>query len=469
METVSIDVVSPFSPTSRRGNRFIFTVVDNFSNMQWLFATPDETAETTAALLLDFFLAQGFPTRILSDRGSNFTSAVVREVLRLLRVKHATTSAWHPQTDGKNEVSHRLLLSQIRAFLSQSDFADWGGLLPFFSFAANTSPLGTSSLTPFDLYFGRSARTPTDRELNPSEVFVPPDDVVRSAYAVELRARLRRAHEFLAAFRARQSAAMIARRKHFSLPVPFGVGDVVIVHSPKRVNGLSAKLVNQFTGPFRVVAQHRLADGSVAPNMFDLVQARTKARLDCVNVSRLHKFRVGSEAHLLDTPTASSSPPSSSTSASPPAPSSSSSSASPPAPSSSSSPASASDARPWVIDDFVVDDMVVVRHPTRSGAFCVGKIIHVDYESLELSIHYWGSSSANLLTATLKPEFFDPADKKSLFTDRPLARHSPALSLFSLSDVLAPSFALTRRKTIPPFLLRDLARLGFVGLVLSCS
>jgi len=441
METVSIDVVSPFSPTSRRGNRFIFTVVDNFSNMQWLFATPDETAETTAALLLDFFLAQGFPTRILSDRGSNFTSAVVREVLRLLRVKHATTSAWHPQTDGKNEVSHRLLLSQIRAFLSQSDFADWGGLLPFFSFAANTSPLGTSSLTPFDLYFGRSARTPTDRELNPSEVFVPPDDVVRSAYAVELRARLRRAHEFLAAFRARQSAAMIARRKHFSLPVPFGVGDVVIVHSPKRVNGLSAKLVNQFTGPFRVVAQHRLADGSVAPNMFDLVQARTKARLDCVNVSRLHKFRVGSEAHLLDAP----------------------------APSSSSSSASASDAHPWDIDDFVVDDMVVVRHPTRPGAFCVGKIIHVDYESLELSIHYWGSSSANLLTATLKPEFFDPADKKSLFTDRPLARHSPALSLIPLSDVLAPSFALTRRKTLPPFLLRDLARLGFVGLILTCS
>mmetsp|Transcript_8973 Transcript_8973/g.37063 ORF Transcript_8973/g.37063 Transcript_8973/m.37063 type:complete len:287 (+) Transcript_8973:901-1761(+) len=278
METVSIDVVSPFSPTSRRGNRFIFTVVDNFSNMQWLFATPDETAETTAALLLDFFLAQGFPTRILSDRGSNFTSAVVREVLRLLRVKHATTSAWHPQTDGKNEVSHRLLLSQIRAFLSQSDFADWGGLLPFFSFAANTSPLGTSSLTPFDLYFGRSARTPTDRELNLSEKFVPPNDVVRSAYAVELRARLRRAHEFLAAFRARQSAAMIARRKHFSLPVPFGVGDVVIVHSPKRVNGLSAKLVNQFTGPFRVVAQHRLdADGSVAPHVFDL-EHRSRAQ-----------------------------------------------------------------------------------------------------------------------------------------------------------------------------------------------
>ena len=139
MHTVSIDVVGPISPVSAKGNRYIFVVVDNFTNHIWLFATPDETSGTTAQILLNLFLAYGFPVRLLSDRGSNFLSALVEELLRLLRVASVTTTSYHPRTDGKNEVSHRMLLSQIRAFVSKDNRADSDSLLPFFAFAANST------------------------------------------------------------------------------------------------------------------------------------------------------------------------------------------------------------------------------------------------------------------------------------------------------------------------------------------
>ena len=50
-------------------------------------------------------------------------------------------------------------------------------------------------------------------------------------------------------------------------PIPFGVGDFVILHTPTAIRGVSSKLLNQFTGPFKVIAEHRLANGTVAPNV----------------------------------------------------------------------------------------------------------------------------------------------------------------------------------------------------------
>ena len=445
MNTVSVDVVGPFSPVSKRGNRYIFVVVDNFTNFLWLYATPDETALTTAQILLDLFLAHGFPQRLLTDRGSNFISDVVAELLRLLRVKAAMTSSYHPQTDGKNEVSHRLLLSQVRSFISKSDTADWDELLPFFAFAANSSPLDNTTLTPFYLFHGRQPQTPNDVAFNANPLQLlsaTPTVDFKTVFARQITARLEEAHKFLIAYRKRQQASWVARRDAESLPVPFDVGDFVIVHSPTTVRGVSTKLINQFTGPYKVVAQHRLADGSLAHNVFDLEHARTGRKLECVNVTRLHRYRPGSDFLLEDYE--------------------------PGAPALSPPTTTAAPSQP-IIDDFVIDDMVVVKHPTRADDFAIGQVIHIDYDAEEITVHYWGSAAKNLHKATLKPEYFDPADGKSLFTDRPLARHSASVSLFPLADVLATPFALTKKKTLPAAILTQLSKLGLVGVVLAYS
>ena len=113
--------------------------------------------------------------------------------------------------------------------------------------------------------------------------------------------------------------------------------------------------------------------------------------------------------------------------------------------------------------------MVVVKHPTRIDDFAVGQVIHIDYDAEEITIHYWGSSAKNLHKETLKPEYFDPSDGKSLFTDRPLSRHSASVSLFPVTDVLTSPFALTKTKTLPAVIVTKLTKLGLVGVILAHS
>ena len=48
----------------------------------------DIQAETVAETLLNMFTRVGVPKEILSDRGSQFLSAVMKEMCRLLSVNH---------------------------------------------------------------------------------------------------------------------------------------------------------------------------------------------------------------------------------------------------------------------------------------------------------------------------------------------------------------------------------------------
>jgi len=45
----------------------------------------------------------GLPKYVISDRRPQFIAHFTRELYRLLRIKLASSIAWHPQTDGQTE------------------------------------------------------------------------------------------------------------------------------------------------------------------------------------------------------------------------------------------------------------------------------------------------------------------------------------------------------------------------------
>jgi len=73
------------------------------------------------------------------------------------------------------------------------------------------------------------------------------------------------------------------------------------------------------------------------------------------------------------------------------------------------------------------------------------------------------------MTGTYKPEYVDPKDGKSLYTDSPLARHEPAVSIFLPSDILVGPFHLTKAKKLPSHVVASLAAQGKVQVNLSAS
>ena len=62
------------------------------------------TSEDTAQLLLENLYKQfGLPDKIISDRGPQFASKAFKELLKLLGIKSALSTAYHPQTDGTTD------------------------------------------------------------------------------------------------------------------------------------------------------------------------------------------------------------------------------------------------------------------------------------------------------------------------------------------------------------------------------
>lgn len=99
-----MDIVGEL-PRTVRGNRWILVMTDHYT--KWAIGVPlaSITTQAVADALLKFVVlaGHGAPRRILTDRGSNFNSALAREVYRLLSIAKSTTTAYHPQCDGHTE------------------------------------------------------------------------------------------------------------------------------------------------------------------------------------------------------------------------------------------------------------------------------------------------------------------------------------------------------------------------------
>ena len=73
-------------PVSNNGNRCILTIVDFATKYPEAVALPRIETERVAEALLDVFSRVGFPTEILSDKVSQFTSDLMKEIYRLIPI-----------------------------------------------------------------------------------------------------------------------------------------------------------------------------------------------------------------------------------------------------------------------------------------------------------------------------------------------------------------------------------------------
>lgn len=83
LERLSTDILGPL-PETPRGNKYILTATDHFTNWVEIYSVSDLMAATTARVLnvvIDHF---GCPLTILSDQGRNYESKIFQELCQLL-------------------------------------------------------------------------------------------------------------------------------------------------------------------------------------------------------------------------------------------------------------------------------------------------------------------------------------------------------------------------------------------------
>jgi transposase InsO family protein len=112
-------------------------------------------AEGTALLFLkEVWKHHGTSLEVVSDRGPQFVTAFTCELYKLLGIKLATSTAYHPQTDGQTERVNQELEGYLRIFTSQRQ-DDWDELLPLGEFSHNNHVYSSTQQTPFMVDTGR--------------------------------------------------------------------------------------------------------------------------------------------------------------------------------------------------------------------------------------------------------------------------------------------------------------------------
>ena len=129
-DVIRVDVMGPFV-SGRKGERYILSVIDCFSQYLILIPIKDHNATTVSQALFERVIGYfGCPRKILSDRGTEFTGCVWSEMMKLMGILKKLTFPYYPQGNGTVEWSHRTIGNMIRAQLAHRDDRDWVDVLP---------------------------------------------------------------------------------------------------------------------------------------------------------------------------------------------------------------------------------------------------------------------------------------------------------------------------------------------------
>ena len=137
----------------------ILVVVDRLTKIVHFISITEKTlAEGLARLFRDnVWKLHRLPESIISDRGPQFVTGLIRELNEILEIKSKLSTAFHPQTDGQMERVNQELEQYLRMFINhrQEQWPEWLGTTEF---AYNNKMYLSMQMTPFKANYGQDPR-----------------------------------------------------------------------------------------------------------------------------------------------------------------------------------------------------------------------------------------------------------------------------------------------------------------------
>ena len=140
----------------------ILVVVDHFTWYVQAFVTNNHMAHTTARVLYNnFFSVFGFPQKLMSDQGTEFTRDVIAAMCKVLGIEKIRTTPYHPQTNRSAERVHQTLQRMIGK-LDPEKRRKWPKHIGSVLIAYNATRSQVTGYSPYFLMFRRRPQLPVD-------------------------------------------------------------------------------------------------------------------------------------------------------------------------------------------------------------------------------------------------------------------------------------------------------------------
>lgn len=240
-EKVSLDLMGPLE-VDNFNYKYILTLQCDLTKYVEAYSLVKKDAESVArSFVNNFILRYGVPREILTDKGTEFMSSVMSEVCNLLNIKKLNSTAYHHETLGALENTHKSLGAFLR-IQCDNNKTDWSSWLPFWCFSFNTTVHSETKYTPYELVFGKLCNLPSNLQGIVEPLYN------NDEYPLHLKYRLQKAQ-----CDARNNLILSKNVRKIDYDkkanhVVYKTGDMVLLK-----NQVGTKLDRIYTGPYTVI------------------------------------------------------------------------------------------------------------------------------------------------------------------------------------------------------------------------
>lgn len=241
--TLHIDHFGPL-PSLQSKRKHILLVVDAFTKYVKLYPVVSTSTREVCASLDRYFEYYSRPSRIVSDRGTCFTSLEFGSYLLDKNVEHVKVAVASPQANGQVERVNRTLKAMLSKLSEPLAHSDWVRQLAQVEYALNNTVQRSTKTPPSILLFGVLQRG---------------DNVDRLTEYLDEK-NVNSVDRDLNEFRDRAATAIQASQdynlRQFNeknrLPKSFDLNEFVVIKNTDTTIGTNMKLIPNFKGPYRI-------------------------------------------------------------------------------------------------------------------------------------------------------------------------------------------------------------------------
>lgn len=242
--TVHVDHLGPFERTENH-NKFILVVIDGFTKFVRCYPCKTTKSGEVIKHMTEYFRTYSKPKRLISDRGTAFTSNDFRSFLSNESVEQILIATGTPRANGQVEVVNRSITPMIAKIVERPD--EWDQVLSKVEFAINNTIHKATGQTPSKLLFGiEQVGEITDKVRYALDVLSDTDESTEMNNLVKIRET---ASDRILKTQKNSVSQYNSSRKE---PVKYNTNDYVMIKNFDVTPGVNKKLIPKFKGPYTV-------------------------------------------------------------------------------------------------------------------------------------------------------------------------------------------------------------------------